>query len=75
MPATVANFFSKLMFHIFRNEIWTITTNSLAKSTPALLQKIMLGNCLDECGMDHGCLSMPDLKLALVQVPSHMFTG
>ena len=35
MPATVANFFSKLMFHIFRNEIWTITTNSLAKSTPA----------------------------------------
>ena len=36
MPATVANFFSKLMFHIFRNEIWTITTNSLAKSTPGL---------------------------------------
>ena len=40
-----------------------------------LLQKIMLGNCLDECGMDHGCLSMPVLKLALVQVPSHIFTG
>ena len=37
MPATVANFFSKLMFHIFRNEIWTITTNSLAKSTPVSL--------------------------------------
>ena len=37
MPATVANFFSKLMFHIFRNEIWTITTNSLAKSTPEAL--------------------------------------